>query len=411
MGTAREIIQRSAWRVGASSAGEIIGRAVNVSLPFAIIAVHGVNELTDSFFLAMALALFVHGTLANVLITALVPEFVKDTEKRNLRSFILLSAITSILIALIAALLTARELPANTSFINSIAAGLMAAVGLITAPAVAALHSDHRYALSGLTWGLRVVPVAIYLIVWPEKPILHWLLAGLALADTVRMAILLQASQKRLCLRKTAASLDFLLATKHLIIAAVINGFTPLLVRCIISIGSPGNLSLFEAADRIYSITASPAVIGIGNVTLVYLARLTGTNQERSGWHMILWTSAAWSLFWLALSILLWASFPMVAHWLGLSGESAVTVVRETYLALILGLPGFIMIGAFSRKLIITENSSSLIPMAIFALGCSTLGGGLLFIFFGTTGIAIALSLSQYSVALMMFYRLQRISA
>jgi len=406
MGSSRKIVQRVTLRVGISSLGEICGRAVNLLLPFAVIAVHGTNLLTDNFFLAMAVAFFIQGTLANVTITALVPEFIKNGEKRSLHMFLRWPIIAGALAALVAGLLTTESLSASASIICIASVTVMAISGLTAAPAVAALNADHRYGMPGFVWGLRIIPVAIYLLWSPDTSNLHWLLAGLAVADTARLGILLCLARKWLSLHTNFTPLIFPQTAQHLILASATVGLTPLAARWIASFGDAGTVSLFEAADRIYAAVASLATIGVGNVTLVYLARLNGTDQERKGWRLILWVSMAWSLLWLIIGILLWAAFPLVSIWTQPSMGIAANTVRHTFLALVLGIPAFIMTGIFSRRLITLGLSQSLIFMSFVGFLFSLIGGALFFSILGVPGIAVALSCTQYLVAWMMLHTL-----
>ncbi len=411
MSLSREVIGRAMRRVGLSSAGEVVGRAVNLLLPFALLTIYNAGTFTDSFFLAMAVAFFVQGTLANVLVNTLVAELVNHEKTHDLRVFLGWTSFAGLFAGLVASTLTAEQLSFNATFITAISVAFMASAGLAAAPAIAKLNVAHRYGMPGLTWGLRIIPLGLYFFWRPEEPVLHWLLAGLALADIMRAVILMNLTKAQFCLHHSADTLHFPLSAKHMIFASSIAGLTPLIVRWIASFGNAGDVSIFEAADRLYAAVASLATIGIGNVTLVYLANLTNTPEEQSGWKLILRTSIAWSLLWLALSILLWFSFPFVMAWIKFQTYNVSAEIRHTFLALSLGIPGFIMTGVFSRRLLTLGYSHALIPMALIGLICTTLISGLLFNLLATVGIGLSLSASQYLVMIMMSRKLAKISA
>ena len=359
----------------------------------------------------MAVAFFVQGTLANVLVNALVPEFVNNEKTHDLRSFLGWTGLAGLFAGLLASTLTAEPLSFSATLIAAISVAFMASAGLAAAPAVAKLNAAHRYGMPGLTWGLRIVPLALYLLWRPEEPALHWLLAGLALTDIVRTAILMNFTQAQFCSHDSAETLHFPLSAKYLILAAAVTGLTPLIVRWIASFGNAGDVSIFEAADRLYAAVASLATIGVGNVTLVYLANLSNTPEEESGWKLILRTSLAWSLLWLGLSILIWFLFPFVSAWIEFQTNDVLAEVRHTFIALASGIPGFIMTGVYSRRLLILGYSRTLVPMALAGLIFNCLAGGLLFNLIGTAGIGLALSASQYLVMIMMLRKLTKISA
>lgn len=402
------MIWRAARRVGLSSAGEVAGRAVNLVLPFAIFSVHGVDLFTDSFFLATAVAFFVYGSLTNALVNALVPELVRDARLVDVRNCLGWAAIAALLTALVVFIVATAPLSFVSTVLVGLATALMAASGLAAAPAVAVLNSDHRYGMPGLTWSLRLVPLAFYVIWWPVFPALQWLLAGLALADAGRAVILLWLARGRLSLAGVGVPMHFPVAALRLILASAVAGLTPLVARWIASFGEPGTVSLFEAGDRIYAAIASLATIGMGNVTLVYLARLSGTSEERRGWRWIVWTSMAWSLLWLSMCVFIWAMFPFVSGWLNLQSGEMVDQVREIFLALSLGIPGFVMTGVLSRRLLTAGRSELFMPITLAGLVFTACAGWPMSVWVGAAGIGATLSVAQYFVAILMAIALRR---
>ncbi len=389
----------------------MVGRAVNLLLPIALLTIHSVSSITDMFFLTMAVAFFAQGTLTNVLVNALVPELVKNNEVLNIRTYLIWTTVTGILTGLFAFIIMPDEQSSNSVVILSAASvALMASTSLAAAPAIAALNTAHRYGIPGLTWGLRIVPVALYFLFQPDEPALHWLLAGIAISDTARATILIGLVQERFCLINIKKKLPFPVSAQHLILASAITGLTPLLIRWIASTGDTGGVSIFEAADRLYAAIASLATIGVGNVTLVYLSRLTNTPEEERGWQLIFRVTLAWSLLWLALSFLFWLFFPFLTAWIDFQSEEILMAIRHTFLALAIGLPGFIMTSILSRRLLTLGYSRALIPMSLVSLACSGILGGLLFKLMNTAGLGLALSISQYIVFLLMSRKLMKIS-
>ena len=405
----REAVSRAALRVALSSAGEIAGRAVNLLLPFALFAIHSISDVTDCFFIVLAISFFFQGTLANSLVNALVPEFVKNEEICTLRNFMLWIFASGILAALIATSSAIGLFSQGETLLIAASVFLMTGTGLASAPATAVLYANHRYTPPGLTWGLRIIPIAIYIQWHPAMPALHLLLAGLALADTARFIILHRLTQGQLTLQK-APPLHLPSSALHMILGAAIAGITPLLARWIASFDEAGSVTIFEAADRIYSAIASLATIGVGNVMLVYLSRLANTRDGEQGWHLMLRSSFAWGLLWLALSFIFWLLFPLLTSWFQLQTEPAMTEVRHTFLAFSFGIPGFIMTIVLSRRILTLELSHTLITTALAGLTFSAIVGSTLFTLTGTSGIALALSGTQYLAAWMMFISVRKAS-
>lgn len=405
MGSAASVTGRAARRVGLSSVGEIAGRAVNLLLPFAIFAAHKADTQTDSFFLALAVALFVQASVGGGLVSALVPEFVRSDERKGLTSFAIIAAGGGVVAGFAAAVITRSYLPI---WVSSLAVGVMATSGLLAAPSVAALNADHRYGAPGISWGLRLVPVGLFVVVEDAGRQLAALLLGLAAADALRAAVLLWIARARLAFSRAYCELGFPISAASVIAASVVAGFNPLVVRWLATLHDPGSVSLFEAADRLYSSVASLATIGVGSVTLVYLARLQGTDEEERRWRLILQVSVAWSMLWLVVSLGLWRWFPWDGPWFALQSAEGMRAVRDTFLCLAIGMTGFILTGVFARRLLVMGLSTWLVPLSLAGVACTLVAGLLLVRTFGVPGIGAALSLSQYLVAGLMVWALNR---
>ena len=410
MGETRQVVARAARRVLYSSAGEVVGRAVNLLLPFALLSVHQASGATDVFFLAFAVSFFFHGSLANALVVALVPELVRDAGRRSMRPllpWIAFAALGAVVVG--TGLLDGESVGRMLWF--AVAVATMSVAGLLAAPASAALNADHRYGLPGLTWSIRLLPIGAYLLASPPSGALPLLMAGLALADCCRAAILLASVRGRIGWARDDSGLHFPASALHLLLASAIAGLTPLAARWIVSLGAPGEVSLFEAADRIYSALASLATIGVGSVTVVYLARLPQSSEGRKGWHLLLWTSAAWSLVWLIIALALWWFFPALAAAFDLHADAGIEDVRRIFVFLAAGLPGFVMTGILSRRLLTSGRWRWLVPLALAGALCSVLAAGMLSEYFGPAGVGLGLSVGHYLVLLLMVLILSRASA
>ncbi len=402
MGASSRIVFRATRRVALSTAGEVIGRSVNLLIPFALLAIHSANDFTDSFFLAVAIAFFFQGTLANVVINALVPQFVNPGDKLDLVRYSGWASIAAVVSGIVAFIFATQPLSVGSALVAAVSVSVIAGVGLLAAPAVATLIVEHRYGAPGITWGFRLIPLALYLYWQPMSPELHMLLAGIAVSDSVRSILLIRLSNARLTFDRNAPQLEFPQAALYLILASAIAGLNPLLVRLIANSGGSGNVSVFEAADRLFNAILSLATIGLGNVVLVYLSRLAGTQDEHRGWRWIWWATLSWSLLWMTISILVWKFFPIGSLLLPNQNESISEIVRYTFAALAVGIPGFVMTLIYSRRLLTLNRTAALVPIAAAGLACTASVGIALSPSYGTVGTALALSISHYLVALLM---------
>jgi peptidoglycan biosynthesis protein MviN/MurJ (putative lipid II flippase) len=132
---------------------------------------------------------------------------------------------------------------------------------------------------------------------------------------------------------------------------------------------------------------------------LVYLSRIGENKSEADrAWGWTVRSAQAWSVLWTAFSVLVWFSFPFAAHWFPVQTGNTFAGIRNTFLALSIGLPAFILGMVYSRRILTLGLARSLLPMALIGLVCSVSAGFFLFGQFGTAGIAVGIAAGQYLV-------------
>lgn len=402
MGLSPQVALRAVRRIGLSSAGEAVGRAVNLVIPFVVLAAAVADRRTDLFFLVLAVAYFVQGTLASALANTLVVEFVADRQRRSAANLVPWSVIAAVVAGSVAGLLAAPVWTSGQVSAVAISVAVAAAAGLLAAPAVAAINAEHRYVMPGLTWAFRVVPVALYWAAGSGTDSLPWLVAGIAAADLARAAVLLRLTRRRLTLGRDASPLGFPTDALHLVASGMVAGVTPFAARLIASTGEPGAVSVYETAERIYGALASLATIGLGNVILVYLARTGSTDERALAWRWIVRSAVTWSLLWALVAGAVWLGFPRLAHLLSPQSGETLGLIRDTFLVLSFGFPAFVMGLVLSRRILIQGQASSLVRMAGAGLVVSVFGGWMLLRPLGPAGIAASVVAGQYLVFAMM---------
>lgn len=411
MGTKASVVLRSVHRVSASTAAAMVGRAVNVALPFVILRIHGTDSGTDVFFLTLAFIFFVQGTLSNALAHAQIPYLIRDPTRRSLRRTLQWGIGTGL--ATTAA--TLWSLPAEQAthhyFVIGSSVFLASSFGLIAAPAVAALNADHRYVMPGLTWAFRIIPITIYALKADSETAVSWLLMGISLADVSRTIVLITLARPRLSLSGKHAAIELPLDALFLVGSNVLIGLTPLFIRWLLASGEVGALSIFEAADRVYAALASLATIGAGNVALVYLVRSETAENSRTYSRWFTYLSIAWSILWLLAALWVWLLFPTLKGVLALEDKATFDSIRNTFLLLSLGMPGFVMGAMLSRRIIALGMASRLPPMALAGLVIATGSSLMLHDRCGVTGVALSLTVSKYAVLALMCAALYRNAA
>lgn len=403
MTTIKSTVIRAARRVFLASAGELIGRSANLALPFLVLSSYTADKQTDAFFFVLAIGFFAFGTIANASVNALVTDFVSDENPRNPLFYWQVCFVISAIIAGIAFAVSNHTWPSSLSITVAGSIFVMALSGLAAAPAIASLNAGHHYVAPGLTWGFRILPLAIFWLHSPSKtPGLLELLIGISVADTLRSLILIWMAKERLSVT-SQYSIKFPRATIYLVSSGMISGLNPLITRWIANTGIQGNLSIFETADRLYSTTASLATIGMGSVVMVYLARLQHLENSEEKWRITLKASIAWSLIWLLIGLTIWMVFPHLHMLLREQDALALSAIRQTYLALIFGIPAFVMTITFARRLLATGTSEKLLLVSIVNVFCNATIGITLYRLIGTTGLGFAFMIAQYASAITMY--------
>ena len=392
-------------RVASSSTGELAGRSVNIVLPLALLAIHPPGHATDLFFMLMTVAAFSNSTLSNSLSAALVPQLVGDTQPRSILRILvaagLIGAITSGL-----AMLWAGLDKASIAWISGGSVFVICASGLIAAPAVATHNAQHRYALPGLTWALRFIPLILYILARPEQEALHWLLLGIAMADFGRAFILLRFNRHRLNLLFRARPIEMPVVAGPLIAGTIVVGIIPLAARAIAAGEAPGMLSIFEFADRLYLGMASLATIGIGSVVLVYLSHMRNQSGDADAFGLMLVAAALWALAWLFAGLAVWSAFDHLSGWVQLS-QSEMQVAARTFMMLVLGLPPFVLCVFIARRFLAAGFGRGLLIVAIINAAVGLSLAWALCATMSVPGIALGLSIGQYSALLAAFFLLR----
>lgn len=409
MGAPRDSVNTPVKSVLFSTGAELVGRSVNLLIPFAVLALHASDAATDQFFLYFAISFFFQGTVYNALVTSSISIAVRGHGAPIKPGFVYFLWVMTAL-AVVSVFCGHRLAGSGNVILIALSVAIMTFATLYSAPTVAAYYSEHRFVLPGILWGLRVVPLIVYAIFSTGSDELPKLLAGIAVADTIRSQLLVRfRPNTRAPTNVDSGEGGHPRAVTHMVLASVIAGLTPLLVRWIAASGNEGSLSTFEAADRLFGAVASLSMIGVGNVASVHVSRLLQRSDQPPSLTRIVRFSCLWSCLWLFAGIMVWLLLPLFAGLIGGEAEALLSLqVRDNYLILALGIPAFVFTGMQARCLVAIDRGRELISLATIGVGVSSLGAAILAPVMGTLGLTIAMTLGQYVVSAMMFHRLSR---
>jgi len=270
MGKIQLSIDSHVQKILEATFGQLVGRSINFLIPFVLLHLYDFGKTTDIFFLAFSIASFFFGTIANLLTDASIPRAVRGQPLLNARLRLKLGIILALIAATIVwiANYTSDSLPILTLLLG-VAAMVIGAVFAAFPAGVLSAH-DH-YALPGILWGLRSLPLLIWWLARPTDQMLGWLMLSLGGMDLLRAYWL-----ERLARHSThfwvCGHWNSLQGYFSIIVAGMLGGLNPIVDRFIAAKADAGGVSLLEAGERFYGVLATLATIGVMNVILVKLS-------------------------------------------------------------------------------------------------------------------------------------------
>jgi peptidoglycan biosynthesis protein MviN/MurJ (putative lipid II flippase) len=395
-----------AFIIGWATAGHVVGRAVNVLTPLIVVGLHGAGTLTDRFFFIMALAFFFHGTMAHALTETTVPLIVSGRLGLDGKRIALLGGGCTLLVFGITAILGVTIAPLPPLY--GLALALMAGAGVANGLAVGVWNAGGRYALPGLTWALRFLPLGLYMAFQRSSADLAWLAMGIAAADGVRCAVLLYASPLK---RSTAPALPpsaLLSNYGTILLAGMIMGVNPIINRLIAGLGGPGSLTILETGERYFGVIAGLATMGLMPVLLTYLSQKAAGGTLGAVWRPVARKLCAWCAAWLAIGVA-FGYLGLQTGWLqlaALTGPQA-DEMRQVYWCYLAGLPTLVFFLAHLKRLQAAGRLRIVLLTAITSVALNVPLSLLLHAWMGIAGIALATTL-VYAVACLMLWLFTR---
>lgn len=382
--------------VGIATVANLTGRAANVALPLAVIAIYGADSHTDLFFLIMALGFFCYGTLANAITESTVPLLISS--QRRLPPINVLKYAGAISFFFLVLGCIWQWSFKQFSIIYAAALALMMGAGIANGVFSGILYVQERYAPTGFTWALRFIPLIALVIMHPSQEPLPWLALGIGAMDWLRCAILICCSRAS---RAKGEAIDLKLFVNRyrttygtVLIAMLVMGFNPLVDRLIAKLSGPGGISILDASDRLYCILGVLCTMGLMTVLLTRFSKDAIKGRLESGWHHVLRMIALWCLAWMIAGAV--AGYWGVDWWLTkgtvLSPDQC-TAVKQAYWYYLIGLPVFTLGVVYTKRLQALHRTTILVWTAVLAVALNLIASLVLRIALGIPGIALATSL------------------
>jgi peptidoglycan biosynthesis protein MviN/MurJ (putative lipid II flippase) len=399
-------ISKMAHAVGIATVGNLIGRAANVLIPFTVVALYGADSHTDRFFFIYALAFFFFGTISNAIADASIPLILSGR--------LVLSRIRIFLVGLVSALLVLSIVGichitfTDISIGYAIALGVLSGAGLANGLASGHLFSQECFGTPGITWVIRFLPLAAFILAdWPEA-CLAWFAVAIGLADWLRLAVMLKTASFRVDngapgLWQTTVSI--IPAYGLVITAAAIMGLNPVIDRLIAEISGPGAVSILETAERAYGIIATLCTIGMTSVLLTHLSKLSSQVAIYRQWINLLGFLTILCACWMVAGIVfgLWGFSIYFEHFASLSPIQSATI-RKTYWYYLAGMPVFVIMLAYIKRLQSQQRWWSMVRIALLSVGLNIPVSLMLRYWMGVPGIALATTAIYIPVLLFLIF-------
>jgi putative peptidoglycan lipid II flippase len=399
--------------MGVATISNLTGRAANVALPLAIIAIFGADSHTDMFFLITAFGFFFYGTLANALTESTVPLLISSQRRLSPINVLKYAVAVSFIILVLGCIWQWSTKQFNILY--AVALALMAGSGIANGVFSGVLYAQERYAPTGFSWALRFVPLIALVMLHPHmtEP-LSWLALGIGAVDWLRCAILIRCSRASLA-RGEAIDLKVFInryrTTYGTVLAAMlVMGFNPIVDRLVAQLSGPGGISVLDASDRLYGILGSLCTMGLITVLLTRFSKEASKGRLESEWHHVLRMVALWCLAWMMAGA-------VAGHW-GLDWwlskgtilrPDQCSAVKQAYWYYLIGLPLFTLGVVYSKRLQALQRTTILVWNAVLAVVLNLIASLILRKALGIPGIALATSLVYTITAIVLVTTAHRI--
>jgi putative peptidoglycan lipid II flippase len=400
--------------VSVATIANLTGRAANVALPLAVIAIYGADSQTDLFFFVMALGFFCYGTLANAITESTVPLLISSQRRLPPINVLKYAGAISFFILVLGCI--GQWTTKQFNIIYAAALALMIGAGIANGVFSGILYARERYAPAGFTWALRFIPLIALVVLHPPQKPLPWLALGIGAMDWLRCAILIHCSRDP---RAMGEAIDLKLFINRyrttygtVLVAMLVMGFNPLVDRLIAQLSGPGGITILDASDRLYGILGALCTMGLMTVLLTRFSKEVSKGRLERGWHHVLKMIALWCLAWVVAGVV--AGYWGLDWWLKkgtvLSSDQC-TAVKQAYWYYLIGLPLFTVGVVYAKRLQAFHRTAVLVWTAVLAVILNLIASLVLRRAMGIPGIALATSLVYAVTAIVLITAAHRTPA
>lgn len=387
---------RSLARTGlVSTLAQLAGRIVNFILPILLLTKFGVSAETDAFFIVLAAAFYVSGSLANSATDALIPYIVAHKAITKTKLWLLVSNLIGFLTILICLFF----LPETSLrlLLSIVIGGLLIAIsGFYSSRLVAFCYANNDYVNPGISWLYRVFALLPLLSIQNVNESVAYCMLALGAGDLMRLyhlnLIVKKLGSQEVKNLSPPPSFRYYLST---MLGPVTLGINPIVDRFIASTLGTGQVSMLEMSERLWGLFTMVLTVGLLQVLHVEFSKSI-TTQPPNFNHSKLLGGIFFSVLFLALLVIIFLEFfkPLLKSNIQ---QLDLPTVLDYVNILILSTPAMITGMVCARILIALKNPFDVMIIAIFAMLFNIILSMGLAIYFELTGVILA-TLIVYSI-------------
>jgi putative peptidoglycan lipid II flippase len=402
----------------------VLGYLPGFLIPLATAAIYGASAETDVFFLALALASLIAGSLGATTQQAAIPFLVAARRStRDIGVFMAEMTVGLLSLAVVVILIAGAGVIAyvgqraqwDASARRLLIQTLILFVPYVLCSVIAgiysgALNAAHVYTPVAVSPAMRSVIVLVSLLLTPFVGI-KALAVGYIAGEGARLAYLLAGVRRLYPVRFWAwprSPLLYRFARSGLpqLAGSGIVAFVPVMDRMMAARLSAGNISLLDYADRLWQVPIGLALSGFMVTSLAYwterihsggTVRLLGRDTARVAAGLFGVFAGCAVLF---VAVRRPAIIPVFALSKLSTGE--VNLLATTLTMLVVSAPFHVAALVYTRAFLILHRSDLLLLVAIFQLAIKAVGNAWLIGAYGIVGIAAATAIAACASALLL---------
>jgi len=372
-----------------STLSQVVGRSVNVAIPFVVVFLYGAGENVDYLFLALSVSFYFYGSLGNVINDTLSARQLSSGDRLSRFYAIQLSVISLIATILILYVFNMEEL--YRYWVVAVFAGILSALGLLASLWVPQLVVRRDFHTAGFSWLWRLFAIMVFLPIYdPEFSSVGIFILCIVVGDSFRLIHLAFVTNLSGHKHGGYLGLPQVLSFLPYVAGTLLQGLNPVVDRLLASMGADGSITILEMADRSFWSIAAVTTIGLQSVLLVDMGRRHKSGALNAQYFTSLLKAgfglgvvASLGLLLLGLVFIYWG----VGDLFNKLSVEQVQLIFECVILYSLAMPIYVAATICSRIFIVYEKYSLLLHLSLMSVVSNIAVSYPLYLILGLKGV------------------------